>query len=212
MGIRGCIAGLDVGKISWFTVGKLVDGKIHILWREQIRLVQQDGGDLYERVLELLKAYGVILAVCDAMPYTDVILKIMDKHPGVRAAEYSIQDKKLPMYVEDENSKTVKMNRTKVLDYLVKRINSGVFQFPKGDETFTLKMHLQAIRKIERTRDSGDKVSEWVSTKADHYAHSLNYLNVAADTLEQTVGTSFAPAPSIKQAEVGSKYRPAAIT
>ena len=207
-GIAGCVAGVDIGKISWITIGKIIDGQLHIVWMEQIRLRSDDGSDLEGRVLELMKIYRVSLCVMDAMPYTDTILRIIGQYPMVRAAEYSIRDKTLPMIMAKEDDDTIRLNRSKTLSYLVKRINSGQIKFPKMDETRLMTAHLKALRQIERTKDNGETVQEWINTGPDHYGHSLNYCNAAAQSLIDSYSTGFAMAPSVKQANVGSKYVP----
>jgi hypothetical protein len=206
--VSGCVAGVDIGKISWITIGKIVDGRLHIVWVEQIRLRADDGSDLEERVLELLKAYKVALCIMDAFPYTDTILRVIARYPAVRAAEYSIRDKTLPMMVAKEDDDIVKLNRSKTLSYMVKRVNAGQIKFPTMDETRVVATHLKALRQIERIKESGEVVQEWVNTGPDHYGHSLNYCNMAAQALMDSIDTGFAMAPTVKQAAVGSKYVP----
>lgn len=205
--ISGCVMGLDVGKISWATIGKVVDGKLHIVWAEQIRLRSEDGSDLEERVLELLRRYRVVVGIMDALPYTDTILRIIARYPVIKAAEYSIRDKTLPMMLHKDDDDIIKLNRSKTLSFLVKRVNSGQIQFPQMTETRTMASHLRALRQVERTKESGEVVQEWISTGPDHYGHSLNYCNMAAQALMDSMTTGFAMGPSIKQANVGSKYR-----
>ena len=209
--ISGCVAGLDVGKVSWITIGKVVENRLHIVWMEQIRLRSDDGSDLESRVLELLKAYRAVLCVSDAFPYSDTILRLVERYPGFKAAEYSIRDKTLPMVVGDEENDIVKMNRTKTLSYLVKRINSGQVKFPTSPEMPVMSAHIRAIKQIERTKDNGEVVQEWVNTGPDHYAHSLNYLNTAATLLGTLFTSSFAAPVTLKSAQIGSKYRPVAL-
>lgn len=216
-GISGCVAGIDIGKISWITIGKVINNTLHVVWCEQIRLRDEDGGDLKSRVLYLLAAYKVIVAVSDALPYSDVILEMVAARPGFKAAEYSIRDKTLPMVMCDmENSEgdnaIVKMNRTKTLSYLVKRINSNQIKFPVMDETDLVGSHLKSLKQIERVKDNGETVKEWVSTGPDHYGHSLNYLNTAATLSAQVYSSGIVVPVSLRSVEVGSKYTPPEAT
>lgn len=208
-GVSGCVAGLDVGKTSWFVVGKRVQGRLHVLWAEQVTLSkpgEAEGKNLEDRVVQLLKSYRVIAFVCDSLPYTDTILRLKHRYSATTPAEYSLKDKSLPMYVMKEDTGTVAMNRTKVIDYLVKRVNSGYFLFPDFGEMDTVRSHLQGMKRVDKPKETGEVVSEWVKTKPDHYFHAMNYMNVAADAIERSLEDGWLPAPSFKEATVGSRY------
>lgn len=205
-GVTGCVAGLDIGKVSWFIVGKIVGDRVHILWLEPIPLSEpgmNEGGNLLKRVLELLRAYRVISMVCDGYPYTDVILAIKQAWPMTHPADYALRDAALPMYVPREADGSVSCNRTKCLDYVVKRVNSGYFLFPKMEEMAVARQHLQGMKRVERKDDEGKTSADWVKCKDDHYFHALNYLNVAADGLERSFISEWLPVPSFTQAKVG---------
>lgn len=206
-GISGCVAGLDVGKTSWFVVGKYVyPGTLHIFWMEQIRL-GLSGEGLVERVQELLESYRVIRFVTDAMPYTDSIMRIQRSMPEgwVLPAFYSLQDKKLPPYQIMEKDQSIQLNRTKTLDITCKMVNSSQVKFPVMTELDTARKHFQAIKRVERT-DEGEHSVNWVDNGDDHYTHALNYCLVAMDIISQDFAVSFAPVPSVHQVEVGSKF------
>lgn len=207
-GIRGCLLGLDVGKISYIVIGKRVGDTLRVVWTEQIRLQNPDGSDLVERVLALCKAYHICFGAMDAYPYSDSCLKILNSWPALRAADFTLRDKTLPMHVSKEDSKEIRANRTKLLDLLVKRVNNGSTLFPQHNESLVVGEHLRALRKIKREKDSGEKVEEWVSSKADHYALAMAYLVLADHVIEDEFSISFAAPASIKQAVPGRLYRP----
>lgn len=206
--VSGCVAGIDIGKTSWIVIGKVIDTHLHILYAEQIRLRQADGSDLESRILELMKAYRVTLCFMDSYPYTDVLLRLIARYPALKGVDYSVREKALEMMVVRDDIDTVKMNRTKVLNYLVKRVNTGQIKFPKMPETAVITSHLKAIRQVQQTKESGEVVEVWVETGPDHYAHALAYCNMAAQSLMDSYTTGFAMPPTIKQAQVGSKYVP----
>lgn len=218
--IYGCIAGLDVGKTSWLMIGKLVGRQVYILWVEQIRLRGENGDGLKEHVIQRLKQYGVICFISDAMPYTDVVLAIQDAMPPgcVYPCDYFLQDKKLPAYMVKENEQLVTSNRTKTLNRVAKRVNGGEVQFPLMDEMETVREHLQGMKRIDQVNDHGEVEQTWVKgSRDDHYFHSINYLLIAADMVEES-HSGWAPLPSITQAEIGKNatvdspplfYRPA---
>lgn len=209
-GVTGTLFGLDVGKTSWVVIAKVIDKKVHILWAESIKLVSPDGKDLVERVLYLLKAYKVIYGICDAYPYTPSIKEIVSRYPAVRAANFTQRDKALPMYVAKDDSQEIAVNRTKLLDYMVGRVNASEVLFPRIEETTLVEAHLRAIRKVDRIKESsGEKVSEWVSGgKDDHYAFATAYMMLAVEVIGDSFTSGFAMVPSLREANVGSKYRP----
>jgi len=209
MKLYGCIAGLDVGKTSWLTIGKPVGRKVHILWVEPIRLRGENGDGLKEHVLKRLKQYGVIRLVSDALPYTDTILGIRDSMPDelVYPCMYTLTDKKLPAYVpkEKEGERSVDANRTKTLNRVAKRVNGSEVLFPILDEMETVRDHLQGMKRVDQTDERGEVEQNWIkSSRDDHYFHSLNYLLIAADMVEESL-SGWAPVPSITQIEVGKK-------
>ena len=208
MGAGGCVMGLDVGRTSWAVVGKLMEGNLHILHAEQIKLRTEDGSDLVERVVYLLRAYRCILALGDNLPYTDSILSIMAQCPALKGVEYSLRDKSLPLMVFDEESDVVKMNRTKVLSYMVKRVNSGQVKFAQMPELPILDAHMHAIKQVARTKENGETVQEWVKVGADHYAHALNYCNMAAYHIQNSFVSTFTPPLTIRQVVPGRAFRP----
>lgn len=212
VGVSGCVAGLDVGKTSWFLVGKPTGyGRIDVLYAEAISLRGSDDETLETRVSALLSAYRVALMVCDAQPYTDTMLRIQKAFPEqtVLLNTYTLRDSKVASYLINEKDWTVSSNRTKTLDVLVKKVNSGKFRFPKIGEMAVVAKHLQGTKRIDRVLDDGDVESEYQKVGEDHYAHSLNYLNLAAEILEDgsvISGFSALPTLTFAQAHVGRVY------
>lgn len=209
--LRGCFMGVDVGKTSWAVIGKFIDKKLHIFWAEQIKLQTADGSDLVSRVLFLAKSFGVLYGVMDAYPYSDSCLNILSRNLAMQAATFTLRDKTLPMFMTKDDSREIAVNRTKLLDLTVKHVNSGYLQFPRFDETLLLNEHLRAIRKVKRTKESGDVVEEWVSSRPDHYAFATAYMVLASTIVEQSFVTSFAVPVSIKQAVPGKNFKPTLV-
>jgi hypothetical protein len=208
--ISGCVAGLDVGKTSWLSIGKVVrvNGveEIHVIWCEAIR-VEDDS--LFLTVSERLRQYGVVKAVVDSAPYFDTILRLRAVMPDmcVLPCSYVLNDRKLPPYIVKENELIVSANRTKVIDILARNINYRKMKFATFQEMGVVLQHLQNIKRVERTEDGDLKDAAWLKTGADHWAHSLTYLSMAADMVEVGEYINFAPMPSIKEAFVGKKYK-----
>lgn len=207
-GVCDCVAGLDVGMTSWFVVGKPLNGKLHILWAEQIKLRGPMGDGLEERVLELLNSYGVTKFVLDNLPYTDTVLRIREQRPSgwVLPNMYTLSASRFGRYEVNENKLTVSSNRTKTLDYMVKLVNSGGVQFPTIEEMRVVKKHLTGIKRVDRDTTVGEQVQEWIKSGDDHYAHALNYACIAYDMAVSGAASGWAPVPSIAKVVLGRKY------
>lgn len=206
LGVYGTVAGMDVGLVSHFVVGKWVGGQFHVLYFEKVRL-GKGGEGLFERAMELLGCFGVELLVCDNQPFTDSIRRIKAARPEgwVLPNLYNLPATKFSAYdVTRDND--VSSNRTKTLDYTAKLVNSGTIQWPLHAELADVRLHLQNSKRIDRTKENGEVVSEWVKVSSeDHYFHSLNYMVVAADIQQQRNLSGWAPVPGFIEAEVGSK-------
>lgn len=204
--VSGCVAGLDVGRTSWLLIGKpnYYNKTIDIIWAEAIRLQGDEDDDLKRTVLYRLKQYGVVKLVCDAQPYTPSILSIKAARPEgwVLPNFYVLRDKKLPLYQINEKDYTVNSNRTKTLNLMAKRANSGVFRWPMHAITEVIRKHLQGTKRIDR-EENGEEISEWVKAGEDHFAHAANYLSMAYDMVEQDYG-GFVPVPTVREVIVGS--------
>lgn len=210
LNITGCIAGLDVGKVSWLLIGKrnYATGKLDVIWAEQIRLEGDEDDNLKMRVLLRLKQYGVIKLVSDGMPYTPSILAIQKARPEgwVLPNFYTLNDSRLPLYIIDEKEYVVKSNRTKTLNLVANKINTGQIQWPITSETAVVRKHLQGMKRIDRLVEVGsskEEESNWIKSGEDHYFHAANYLSMADDIIgEEYVG--FVPMPTIRQIQVGT--------
>ena len=208
-GIRGCVAGLDIGKTSWLIIGKpdFVTRNIDILWVEAIRLRDDTGNDLVSTVLQRIAQYKVMRMVCDATPYTDSILTIQERMPEgwVMPNYYTQNDKKLPMYVVNEKEWSLSSNRTKTLNLTAKKANMQTFRWPTLPEMSTVRTHLQGMKRVDRIGDTGEEESDWVRSGDDHYFHALNYMNMAFEIEAEQCG-GWSPVPTVKEVVVGETF------
>ena len=212
--ISGCVAGLDIGKTSWLTIGKPVriNGveELHVLWAEQIRVDGNNVDNLFNTAVERFKQFGVVKAVIDSAPFWDTIIRIQAQFPEglVLPAMYTLTDRNMPSYSVKETDWIVSVNRTKSIDYLVKQVNTGKVKFADFQEINTVAAHLQGMKRVERMDTStGKSVERWQKIGPDHYFHSLNYLTLAASMITSGEYTNFAPRVSIKEAFVGRQHQ-----
>lgn len=210
-GVSGCIMGLDVGKVSWAIIGKInyATNCVEVIWVEQVKLEGEEYDDLKMKVLTLMKKFGVVLLVCDSMPFTPSILAIQASMPKgmVLPNNYTLRDNKLPLYIVNEKDSSVSSNRTKILNLLVKKVNNGEIKWPLLEEMATVRKHLQGSSRIDRIMDNGKEESDWIKTGPDHYFHAAGYLSIAHEILSQHFKIGWAPAPTIHEVLVGSKFK-----
>lgn len=208
--LYGTYAGLDVGKTSWFTVGRREPydwanpakrRKMIIIYSERI---YQDGDDwLGKRVGQLLQIFGVNKMVVDAGPDFTTSMGLVQRYagqvfacryaPSVRRTKDGLVNSEL-----DEMSGVVTSYRTGSLDDMVKSLNSGqtVLAEVSEDEQTLLTAHLKSLKKAPKVNDAGEvdpdkMVWETIGNAGDHYAHSMNYLLIAESLDDVAVNKSF---------------------
>jgi len=204
----GTLMGVDVGKTSWVVIGKPVDRKIDVIYMERVR--QTAEGYLLYRLNELSKMFGVVKSVIDAGPdFTTSSSFVAGAPVGVRYANYytrSTSKGQLTHIKVNDEEGILTTERSTSFDLLVKAVNAGRVRFCKGVETLTLHTHLRNMKRVESFNTHGDRVINWVSTGDDHYAHALNYMNIAATLLEPKSGRkAVGVLPGITAAPI-SKY------
>ena len=184
---KGFVMGVDVGKTSWVLIGKPVSRtRIEVVWAERIR---QDGdGGLLSRLLFLVKWFGVSKGVIDAGPDFTTSMAFVEAFPlGRTFANYYTRAKPkntLSHISVNEAEGVLSTVRTESLDLLAKKVNAGQYGLPKMAETELVIAHLSNLKRIETENNQGDMVANWTNTGADHYAHALNYMNIAATLLD----------------------------
>jgi hypothetical protein len=192
-GAGGCVMGLDVGRISWLTVGKEINGRLHLIWLE--RILQDGDNNLEKTVLERMRQFGVIRLVGDAQPDLTVMRSIISQsYVGQAYAAYFITGagaKNLKFFELDEEDGTAKITRTRFIDEMVKDINSGRLSYPREHpDLVTFKQHLGAMKRVRKEDSEGGERASWVSTGDDHFFFSLVYLYLAYTSVrEGMVGT-----------------------
>jgi len=219
-GIYGCVAGLDLGKTSWLTVGvpRMIDSwegsatqmVVDVIWYEQIR-VDEEEDNLLRTVEQRIREFGIVRLVSDAYPYTDTILRLKARYPSgvVMPCTYDLQDRKLGQFIVTAEG-GVNANRTKTLDQMVRMTNNKRLLFSDAPDFELVLQHLANIKRLDRqvsnSANSSGTGAMWVNDGPDHYAHSLNYLSIAADLEGPTHRVIIPVRPSIVSAVVGRQY------
>lgn len=178
------VFGLDVGKISWFSLLAHVEGQTRIIYLERIR---QDGDNyLGRRVMHLIKVFGCVKGVVDAGPDISASKYLVENNPigRVWACYYVRQLKGVLENIKlNEEEGIASAWRTGTLDSLAKRINSGKTVFTRTPELDLAKNHFSNLKRVESLNETGEAIASWVGNGDDHYAHSINYAHMALDML-----------------------------
>lgn len=180
--------GADMGLICHITIGRMtLSGELLVVHKERVVM-----GKFEERKRELCAKYKVLISVCDAYPYTDMILRMQhyDKnlYGGLYHDKKNLAVYKITKAEEDQEAGKLPINRAdihrnlnfdEVMQLFKKRKLLWYTQGTDEDEIFA-KHLLDMKRKQEMDKQQGI-VYVWAkSTNGnDHYHHALGYLHVA---------------------------------
>lgn len=202
--------GLDVGKVSHLTVGYQVGVTRHIVYAEEI--VNSGGNPTLDQVNKRIKFFRCAKFCVDAGPDISLSQGLVTANPGrAFAVEYVTRPKGLKNFEVDDSTGIVKAGRTATLGALMKRHNSKKLQYPRNAVTEKLKVQLRNLKKVKRAdAATKDDVEVFVKTGPDHFGHSLNYCNIAADMLTGGLGAGeFSAMPGVSKVKLGAKTQKA---
>lgn len=180
--------GIDVGIISYITVGRLtLEGQFLIAYRERVPVSK-----LLERKRELARKWHVTTTVIDSQPYVDTVQQMQktDKNcfGGVYSNSKSLEMFKVKMFEGDEGEgklpiHTCQINRDKCLDTMLgvfKRSEAVIASMGQEEDELYCK-HLLDMRRVQVFDNNQELTWEWHKTKdaQDHYHHSTLYLWIA---------------------------------
>jgi hypothetical protein len=182
------VMGADQGNRIHVVIGKIPKGKksIQVVWVETIPLEKG-----FDRLKQLVKLFRIKRGVVDRNPNAHEVKKMVDAFPSrILAADYN-EDPKTWDVKKDEkgNPVAVGINRTMGFDDLLESIGEGRLSLPGTpprlhQEVESVIDHVTSIKRDEEERKTASGVKNvFVYRKlrsADHYAHALSYMNIAA--------------------------------
>lgn len=180
----GMLMGVDQGNELHVAVGRMVGENLEIV---HLEIVPFDIG--FDRVGKLMEAYGVRMCVMDGLPNRHSATQVMNNFRAgrIELAYYS----PIGQIAREERTRDkVLVDKTDSFDALADRINEGKLQFygsrsAKDDMTGKAVSHLSNMRRDEmeqKTKLGGIRIqSVWTNTGPDHFADTINYLNIAAE-------------------------------
>lgn len=174
--------GIDVGR------------DLHVTMRSNEKLVfvgtrknffKKDGVDSVE---ELIDEYQPKIIVIDALPETRKAQELSNHFKGrVYLCYYSGVDNTDGKWFKFDEDK-VNTDRTLSLDVLFGEIKKQKIEFPKNITSHNeFKDHLKSLTRVITKDKRGNERAEYIQVGADHYAHSLNYSNIAKNIFDSYV-------------------------
>lgn len=170
------ILGADIGAQIHVKVSK-VDGKKRIA--QYIGTVNS-----FEEIDKIIKDYGVVVGVIDALPETHEAKKLRDRHKGkVYLCEYHKQGGSVKEMKVDKKEMKVSVDRTQSLDESHSDILLGNAVYPKEITKLHNGAFVEQMKKPKRIFDEKKGYYVWTDQKPDHYRHADNYEKIAQKIL-----------------------------
>lgn len=200
----GYCVGVDVGRTSNITVGKMFGIELHVVYLERFKASKEK--TLGERIVEVVKAFASRCVVIDAMPDFTTAQYVARKLPSriVLACEYtkSKPAKKLSNITVNEEEHVVSAYRSGVLTDYLKMHNNNEVVYPNSRQSKAIKievdevqLNLKNTKKIHKKDKDGENVEWFVKNGPDHYCHAISYLNIACRVLGEGSAFKLPPPP-----------------
>lgn len=190
--VTGAVLGVDVGKISWVSVGvpycNLTTGDVEQI--DIIDLIRVDTTkfgpeeSLGKFIVKVANQYFASVIVVDAAPDFTTAQQVHKLYlTGKAYGNYYVNDslfsKDMAHWKVDDRKGVCLSARTASLDDLCDNVNGGRIKFPVNKNMDDVRKHFDALKRVESS-DGTD--ARWVKKEKadDHWAHAVNYLMLAA--------------------------------
>jgi len=208
--LHNTVIGIDVGKTSWLLVGKQVKvgHKTKMMIIQAVQLRAKVGDALAEQIQKYIDAFNPAAVVIDAAPDFSTAFKLIEtnRYGRVFGCEYARTAPGAFTHVApDPETGVLKAARSGTLSDLMDAHNSNLIVYPEHAEVTIIEEHLGNTKKLKKPSEMGETIS-FVKTGPDHYAHAMNYLNMAQSLVDDNVMLPKVAgvAPSITGIKVGS--------
>ena len=182
---RCIVMGVDQGKMNNVVIvefllagaGMDINAAAHakVLWEGKLP------GDDFKTLDPLMREWQVRACVIDADPQINDARRFARRFPGyVYLCRYrrGVTGKELQMAEEDSGAPIATVDRTNWLDASMGRFHSDRIHIP-ADTSLEFKDHLKALVRTYEKDDQGNSRAVYLNTGPDHYAHALNYAEIA---------------------------------
>lgn len=184
------IFGLDLGKLNYFIHGILkYDTTIHIVEAKIIPLPE-----LEEYIRLQFLQYPYAAGVMDAQPYTDLVYRVIKKHPRLYSAIYTDPVTPRPdVFTLTDTDKFGELVRQLAINKPLAMNNLAAnlpdfYTFEPGEHDDLIKSHYKDMRKVRDYRFEEIRYT-WIKSKqgVDHFWHSTLYLSMAAKLAQANI-------------------------
>ena len=199
------IFGLDMGKVCHFMSGRLnMDTTIHVDEARVIRLV-----DIEDFLDEQFAKVSYSAAVLDSQPYSDLVYRLIRKHPRLYSAIYVSPSTPIPelfkLKITDQHNEMVRqvsINKSPMLDLMSNSLDHFITFEPSPMEGAIVK-HLLDMRRMRDYRFE-EMIYQWVKSKTgeDHFFHTMAYLFTAAKLAMADLGDDFVMPVMIRKMKI----------
>jgi hypothetical protein len=182
---RCIVMGIDQGKMNHVVVvefllagaGIDINAAAHgkVLWEGKLP------GDDFETLDPLMREWQIRAAVIDADPQINDARRFARRFPGyVYLCRYrrGVTGKELQLSEEDSGAPIVTVDRTNWLDASMGRFHSDRIHLP-ADTSLEFKDNIRALVRTYEKDDQGNSKAVYLNTGPDHFAHALNYAEIA---------------------------------
>jgi len=177
--------GIDVGKtchiviMEWFieSMGRDINvaatGKL--LWEGTLLSSE------FERFDHLMREWQVLACVIDAAPYTTDARRFARRFPGyVTLCNYRAgrTGKEITIAEDELGTPTATVDRTSWMDASLGRFHDKRILLPQ-DISVMFRDHIKSPVRVYEKDSNNNYVASYTDTGADHFAHALNYAEIA---------------------------------
>jgi hypothetical protein len=185
LGDESCIVmGVDQGKQLHYVVVEYIlngGGDLNAAHTAKVLCEGKVPGDDFKNLDPLMREWQVKACVIDADPQINDARRFARRFPryvwlcryrrGVVGKEQSISE-------EDGGAPICTVDRTNWLDATMGRFHSDRILLP-ADTSFEFKDHMKALVRTYEKDELGNSRAVYLSTGPDHFAHALNYAEIA---------------------------------
>ena len=213
MDLTGIRIGIDIGKISHLVVGRRMSQSnkvMHVIYAVQLSITN---GLLWKQIKTIIDAFRPDTVVLDAGPDFTTPSALVEecRYGQIFGCEYHRNISGAYTHLDPRPEEgIVKAGRSGTLSELMKRHNDSNFHYPRGsEEVDVIKLHLGATKKLSKPGEMGDVITFPKPQDPDHYAHAMNYLNIADtlasdhDLLPKVIGVL----PSVTAVRIGGNLK-----
>lgn len=209
--VSGAVAGMDIGIVSHFMNGKVVDGRLEVF---NVEKVKQDGlNRTAETFLDRFRAYRCVQGVIDSGPDVSIVRSVQGQTYynavlGCQFVRSAVGKGALDLYAVQEAEGVVKVRRTAAIDEFVKEFNRGNILLPKGlPFEQEVREHLDRPKRAVMEDAVGEEQAVWVSKGADHFFFALLYCWLAAQLVSGRYKNQLLVVPGLGAGNLAGKTK-----